>query len=213
MADALGKWKGRWPVEAYVGSAGDSDRVKTATPALLRFLDELATWNAKLDLTAAKTPEELCDLMLSDACALAKVVPDGASVVDIGSGAGGPGLSLALLRPDLIVTLVEPLAKRTAFLRTALATAGRTDVRVLRTRGEALLALPERWSFALSRATLAPGEWLALGSKLVTSGGSVAVLLAKDAAPIAPGMSVKTQVHYTLEHSGAERTLAIYRKD
>ncbi|WP_436623600.1 RsmG family class I SAM-dependent methyltransferase [Sorangium sp. So ce136] len=59
---------------------------------------------------------------LADARLLSEHVPEGRRVVDIGAEAGTPGLPLALLRPDLDVTLVEPLQKRVAFLRTATGT-------------------------------------------------------------------------------------------
>src|SRR5437870_4377425 len=85
--------------------------------ALRRWLDLLVTWNARIDLTAARSEAELVDLMVADAVVLAARVPSQARVVDVGSGAGGPGLALAVLRSDLAVTLVEPLAKRVSFLR------------------------------------------------------------------------------------------------
>lgn len=212
-ASTLGKWKGRWPLAAYLEATTERAALGDAAPALGTFLDALATWNAKLDLTAAKSPEELCDLMLADACALAQVLPQGSRVVDIGTGAGGPALSLSLLRPDLAMTLVEPLAKRTSFLRTALAGATRTDVRVVRGRGEDLLANEERWDVALSRATLAPAAWLGLGATLVKPGGLIVVLLAKEAPPTHAGTTLENQVHYTLAYAGSARTLALYRRD
>src|SRR4051812_30661419 len=76
------------------------------------WLDLVATWNAKVDLTAARTTEELVDLMLADGLVLARHEKAGKNVVDVGSGAGGPGLALYLARPDLALTLVEPLQKR-----------------------------------------------------------------------------------------------------
>ena len=62
--------------------------------------------------------------MLADALRPRAAHPRGARVVDVGTGAGAPGLALALLRPDLRVTLVEPLGKRAAFLRTVLGAVG-----------------------------------------------------------------------------------------
>ena len=83
-----------------------------AIPAVQKWLDLLAEWNARMDLTAARTEDERIDLMLADALALAPRIAEGARVVDVGTGAGAPGLALALLRPDLETTLVEPLTKR-----------------------------------------------------------------------------------------------------
>lgn len=206
VGEGLAKWKGRWPLEAH------GPRVHPHRGALVRFLDELATWNAKLDLTAAKSPEEFCDLMLADACALAEALPERATVVDVGTGAGGPAVTLAILRPDLSFTLVEPLAKRTAFLRTALAAVSRSDVVVVRGRGEELTSRESKWDVAMSRATLAPPDWLALGTELVRPAGMVAVLLAKEEAPVGERAELAQTMHYTLVSSGASRTLALYRR-
>lgn len=151
------------------------------TRAFSTYLDLLATWNARLDLTAAKTREAMRDLLVTDAEVLALHVGKGARVVDVGSGAGAPGLPLAILRPDLQVTLVEPLGKRTAFLRTVIGSLGRTDVRILQARGEAV----EEGAFdeAVSRATLPPAEWLALGLRLVRPKGRVWLLIAREKPP------------------------------
>src|SRR5262245_57629553 len=67
-----------------------------AVSRIASWLDLVATWNAKVDLTAARSPEELVDLMLADALVLARHEPSGRNVVDVGSGAGGPGLALHL---------------------------------------------------------------------------------------------------------------------
>jgi 16S rRNA (guanine527-N7)-methyltransferase len=95
-----------------------------ARSAVDLWLDRLEEWNARVDLTAARSTEELVDLMLADAFVVAPRIPRGVRVVDVGSGAGAPGLAIALLRPDLPVTLVEPLGKRVAFLRTVIGALG-----------------------------------------------------------------------------------------
>src|SRR5215468_5968057 len=105
---------------------------------LATWLDALVEWNAKMDLTAAKDATALAWLMLADAMVLAPHLAANARVVDVGTGAGAPGLALAILRPDLRVTLAEPLGKRAAFLRSVIGSIGRTDVTLLPKRGEAL---------------------------------------------------------------------------
>ena len=87
----------------------------------------------------------------------------GARLVDVGYGAGAPGLALALARPDLVVTLCEPLAKRGVVPAHGGRAVGRADVRD-RARAWRRAARRE-WDVAMSRATLAPQEWLALGSE------------------------------------------------
>lgn len=152
---------------------------------LVSWLERLQEWNARIDLTAARSAEEMVDLMLADAVELAPHVPPGARLVDVGTGAGAPGLALALLRPDLRVTLVEPLGKRAAFLRTVLGAVSRADIAIERARGEAVEGR-RAWDVAVSRATLPPPSWLALGVTLAAPGGSVWTLLAKDEPPSHP---------------------------
>ena len=178
--------------------------------AIRVWLERLQEWNARIDLTAARSPDELVDLMLADALVLAARVPHGARVVDVGTGAGAPGLALALLRGDLRVTLVEPLAKRTSFLRTVLGALGRTDVVLERARGEALVGR-RAWDMAVSRATLAPPAWLDLGTTLTAPGGVVWVLLAKDSPPMHPRAEVDGDHAYVWPLTGVERRAVAYR--
>ena len=106
---------------------------------------------------------------MGDVLPLARVPAPG-RLVDVGSGNGSPGLVLALLRDDLDVTLLEPRARRWAFLREAARAAGR-DVRVLRVRHDRYPGPPARTvtmrAVGLALADLAP---------LVMPGGCVVVL-------------------------------------
>jgi 16S rRNA (guanine527-N7)-methyltransferase len=177
---------------------------------LTRWLERLEEWNDRIDLTAARSREELVDLMLADALVLAAELPRDVGVVDVGTGAGAPGLALALLRPDLRLTLVEPLGKRASFLRTVIGALGRTDVILERARGEAMAGRGP-WTTAISRATLPPGAWLELGTTLAGPGGVVWVLLAKDTAPHHPGAALERERTYSWPLTGAERRIAAYR--
>ena len=141
----------------------------------------MVTWNARMDLTAAKSGEELVELMVTDALVLASAIAENARVVDVGTGAGAPGLALAIVRPDLKLTLVDSLGKRMAFLRTILGRLRRADVTLVTGRGESLAE--GSFDVAISRATLAPEAWEALGKRLVRSGGEVWVLLGEEASP------------------------------
>jgi 16S rRNA (guanine527-N7)-methyltransferase len=177
--------------------------------AVALWLERLQQWNARMNLTAARSEDELVDLMLADALVLAPSMGREARVVDVGTGAGAPGLALALLRPDLRLTLVEPLAKRAAFLRTVLGEVRRADVTLERARGEAL-AGRRAWDVAVSRATLAPDAWLDLAVTLAGPGGSAWVLLARDAAPEHRGAVVEEDVAYAWPLTGAARRAVRY---
>ena len=183
-----------------------------ALGAVGRWLERLEEWNARMDLTSARTPEELVELMLGDALVLSTRIPAGVSLVDVGTGAGAPGLALALLRPDLEVTLVEPLGKRAGFLRTVVGDVDRADISIERVRGEALVGR-RSWDVAVSRATLAPGAWLELGMRLVTRGGSVWVLLALEEPPTRAGAVTRDDVQYARPSTGAPRRALCYVTD
>ncbi len=181
-----------------------------ARVALDTWLDRLEEWNARIDLTAARSPEELVDLMLADALVLAARLPPRSRVVDVGSGAGAPGLPLALVRPDLAVTLVEPLQKRVSFLRTVVGALGRTDITLRHARGETLAASAP-FDVALSRATLPPPEWLALAADLVAGGGQAWALLAGDTPPSHPRATLVTDHAYAWPLTGVRRRALCFR--
>jgi 16S rRNA (guanine527-N7)-methyltransferase len=175
-----------------------------AEEAITRWIDLVSAWNKRIDLTAAKTEDDLVDLMLADALMLATRIPEGARVVDVGTGAGAPGLPLAIARPDLSVTLVEPLQKRVALLRTAVGSLSGTRPTVVRARGEELAARGERFDVAVSRATLAPAVWLDLGARLAPE-GAVWVLLAREAPSVKEGWNIAEDVSYRWPLTGKER--------
>jgi 16S rRNA (guanine527-N7)-methyltransferase len=177
--------------------------------SVMRWLQLLEEWNARIDLTSARSPEMLVDLMLADAIVLAKRIEPGARVVDVGTGAGAPGLALALMRPDVRVTLVELNGKRASFLRTVIGTVDRADIVLLRARAEALTGR-RSWDVALSRATLPPPEWLDLATKLAAPGGSAWVLLSKEAPPEHERAALAETVAYEWPLTGAGRVAARY---
>jgi 16S rRNA (guanine527-N7)-methyltransferase len=191
-----------WPFAEVAAELG----VETGDAAALgQWLDLLATWNAKMDLTAAKDPPSLVWLMCADAWLLARALEPGVSLVDVGTGAGAPGLAVAILRRDVRVTLIEPLRKRASFLRTVLGTLGRTDVTLLSdTLENAKPKLPAQGA-AVSRATFPPDEWLAQGTTLVRPGGSVWVLLAREPDPDHPRSHVAETIRYEDAHGAAKR--------
>lgn len=105
-------------------------------PAVLRYAELLAGDGVVRGLIGPREVPRLWERHLLNCAVLAEQVPDGARVCDIGSGAGLPGLVLALARPDLRVTLVEPLLRRTTFLEEAVAELGLESVRVQRGRAD-----------------------------------------------------------------------------
>jgi 16S rRNA (guanine527-N7)-methyltransferase len=109
-----------------------------AKPRLLvlsRYLAELDLWRRRTNLTGPMSAEELVPHALESILG-EKLISDGARLLDIGSGAGLPGLPLAIVRPDLSVTLLEPRGKRAAFLRHAVRAVAVRNAQVLEERVE-----------------------------------------------------------------------------
>ena len=88
----------------------------SAVDAAIEYARLLATDGTVRGLIGPRELPRLWERHLLNSAAIASLVPAGARVVDVGSGAGLPGIPLALVRPDLTVTLLEPLARRVAFL-------------------------------------------------------------------------------------------------
>jgi len=104
--------------------------------AAIRYAELLVGPGIDRGLIGPREGERLWDRHLLNCAVLAEGIAPNASVVDVGSGAGLPGLVLALARPDLRVVLVEPLERRAAFLREATELLRLDHVRVARIRAE-----------------------------------------------------------------------------
>ncbi|MGD7707444.1 16S rRNA (guanine(527)-N(7))-methyltransferase RsmG [Microlunatus sp. Y2014] len=149
-------------------------------PQAKAYADRLATVGIERGLLGPREAERVWDRHVLNSVAVAGLLPEGASVADIGSGAGLPGIPLAILRPDLTVTLVEPLLRRSTFLTETVAELGLGErVRVERARAE---ELEERFDVVVSRA-LAPLDRLAGWCRpLVAAGGMVLAIKGRSAA-------------------------------
>jgi 16S rRNA (guanine527-N7)-methyltransferase len=185
-----------------------------AQARLGRYLSLVVDWGARMDLTAARSTDELIDLSLADAAVIAREELRSGTCperwVDVGTGGGAPGIPLLILlsagMPSVAGTLVEPRTKRVAFLRSCVGELGLDRVDVLRARSE---VLPARSAgAAVARATLPPPEWLQEGTRLATH--AVWVLLAREAPPSQAGWVVERDVSYRWPLTGAERRALRY---
>ena len=107
-------------------------------PLAERYVELLATAGVERGLIGPRETPRLWDRHVLNCLAVSSAVPVGATLADLGSGAGLPGLVLAIGRPDLQVTLVEPLQRRTIFLEEVVEELGLDRVRVVRGRAEEL---------------------------------------------------------------------------
>ncbi|SDP26999.1 16S rRNA m(7)G-527 methyltransferase [Klenkia soli] len=119
------------PDEPALAAGAFGDRL----PQARRFVELLATDGVERGLIGPREVPRLWERHVLNSVAVAEAVPHGARVVDVGSGAGLPGIPLALARPDLAMTLVEPMARRVEFLGDVVADLG-VEWRVVRGRAE-----------------------------------------------------------------------------
>ena len=141
---------------------------------LARYLALLLRWNTTYNLTAVRDPREMVTKHLLDSLAMAPFVASVATLADLGTGPGLPGIPLAITIPGLRVTLVESNGKKARFMREALRTLGLGNAEVAESRIEAL-DRPGEFSAITARALATLPQILALGGHLLAPGG---VLLA-----------------------------------
>ncbi|MFD5868964.1 16S rRNA (guanine(527)-N(7))-methyltransferase RsmG [Corynebacterium sp. NPDC060344] len=126
----------------------------------------------------------LWDRHILNCAALADVIPDDATVADIGSGAGLPGIPLAIARPDVDVILIEPLLRRTTFLDEVVADLGLDNVRVIRGRAEEKAVRKEVGlvDVVTSRAVAPLGKLAGWSLPLVRTNGQMIAMKGSSAA-------------------------------
>lgn len=102
-------------------AAGVSALPRGAGAQFADYLDLLLRWNARVNLTAVRSPEDIVNRHFVECAFAAGYLPrETGSVLDFGSGAGFPGIPIAICRPDIAVTLAESQSKKAAFLAEAL---------------------------------------------------------------------------------------------
>jgi 16S rRNA (guanine527-N7)-methyltransferase len=191
-----------------------------ARARLERFADLLLRWNRRLRVTAVTDPAEVAEKHLVDSLALLRVLGAARSVLDLGSGAGLPGIPLACARPELEVTCCDRSARKVAFVKAAAAALD------LRFRGVAARAEGEpereglpRAELVVSRALAEPARWLPLGARYLAPGGRVVAMLGRegDLAGLSrlaaeEGLALERLDRFQLPLSGAERGNAVFRR-
>lgn len=123
------------------------------------YLKELKKWNRAYNLTALKEDREIVIKHFLDSLLYLKAIPEGAwEICDVGSGAGFPGVPLAIVRPDLSFTLIEPSRKKTAFLRNIKRVLSLNNVDVLEARIEDVRE--KKFDIAVTRALFSIGDFI-----------------------------------------------------
>ena len=136
--------------------------------ALSSMVDQ---WRQRTDLFGGKTQDELALILFGDAFALkaSTFLDEMGTCADVGAGGGAPGLPLAVLCPNIALTLIEKRRKRVAFMRLAVGALARIDPGIAE-RAQIVeadvMGLGLTFDVAYSRATFQPSDWLAIGQTL-----------------------------------------------
>jgi 16S rRNA (guanine527-N7)-methyltransferase len=116
-----------------------------------KYFDILIEWSAKFNLVSHKDRELLIENHILDSLGPLNLIPDICRIIDIGSGAGFPGIPLAIMRPNSYMTLLESIHKRSQFLRAAIEHIGLTNTIIVEKRLE-ILSSSSNYDIATVRA-------------------------------------------------------------
>ncbi len=190
---------------------------------LHRLMGELLKWNAKVNLTAITAPEEVLEKHFLDSLAVLPEMEGAGTVLDVGAGAGFPGLPLKMSRPSLSVTLVDAVGKKVGYLKAVVASPGLglTGTKAVHARAEGkpeAEGLP-RADRVIARAFMDLPDWLKLAPAYLAPGGRVVAMLGKAqpeeelrARATEQGLVVVSARAYRLPFSGAERQVAVFAR-
>ena len=163
------------PAEAASVFGGSLDQAR-------RYVELLATDGVTRGLIGPRETGRLWDRHLLNCAAVAELVPEQGELVDIGSGAGLPGVVLAMLRPGLSVVLLEPLLRRSVFLEECVAELGLGNATVVRARAEDKAAAHVRADIATARAVAPLDRLVGWAAGLLRPGGQLLAIKGQTAA-------------------------------
>lgn len=192
---------------AEMGIRIDEKQLQT----LLTYLALLRRWNRVYNLTAVKSDTGILTRHLLDSLS---VVPylQGKKVVDIGSGAGLPGVPVAVACPEKQITLLDSNAKRCRFLRQVQAELNMQNVKVVQQRAEEYRPA-EKFDNLLSRAFSSLQDFIACSKHLLADGGQVLAMKGvwpgEEAAELPTGFIIKNVVKLTVPGLPEQRHLVI----
>lgn len=171
------------PKCAEFGAELDSERVER----LNLYGNLLLSWNEKMNLTAITDPEEVLYKHFYDCILFLKHIPlkKGDSLIDVGTGAGFPGMVLKIMRPDIRVTLLDSLNKRLVFLNDVIEKTGLDNISTLHMRAEDAGKSPlhrEKYDIACARAVASLPALSEYCLPLVKKGGSFVAMKGASAA-------------------------------
>ncbi|MDA8259592.1 MAG: 16S rRNA (guanine(527)-N(7))-methyltransferase RsmG [Betaproteobacteria bacterium] len=185
---------------------------------LLAYVALLKKWNATYNLTAIRNEAEMVTQHLLDSLSVLPALPESALAArrwaDVGSGAGLPGIPLAIVRPDLAMALIETVEKKSAFQRQAKIELGLANITVVNQRVEDLAA--GQFDAVISRAFADLAEFIRLGGHLLTKGGRLyamkGLLPEEEMSRLPPGWAVADCTRLSVPSLDAQRHLLVIER-
>jgi 16S rRNA (guanine527-N7)-methyltransferase len=157
--------------------------------AISKYIDLLLKWNARINLTAIREPEEIVERHFGESLfAAQRILAEGGvkTAIDLGSGAGFPGVPFALLAPEVEITLIESSQKKSTFLRELIYLLGLRNVKVFSGRAE---SYSQSADLVMLRAVEKFGEVLPLALRLLSPGGRLALLIGVSQVDLAKSLA------------------------
>lgn len=192
---------------AAVGAPAD----ERAVAALAGWFDLHARWARAFNLTGTRDGEQLVDLHLADCAALVPLLPPG-RLLDVGSGAGLPGLIIALLEPERELVLLDAASKRTRFLEQVVLELGAGNVRVVTARVESWRPDPQQPLAAVLVRAVAPLARLVAWTRSLLEDGTPLLAMKgpawrEEAQALPKGFSVTAVSPYALPGTDRDHVL------
>jgi 16S rRNA (guanine527-N7)-methyltransferase len=159
--------------------------------AISTYIDLLLKWNARINLTAIREPIEIVQRHFGESLFAAKSLLDQKlphTAIDLGSGAGFPGVPFALLAPDVQVTLIESQQKKATFLKELVRALGLTNVKVFAGRAEGYSGTAD---LVMLRAVEKFEQALRMAVRLTNEGGRVALMIGSGQVEAARKLAVE----------------------
>ncbi len=183
-----------------------------AESRIQHYLDLLVKWNHKINLTAEKDPENILKRHIFDSLQYCRALKPDFRIMDIGSGAGFPGIPLKVVFPEMPLVLVESQRKRCSFLETAIRELELEGAEVINAKAEDIPVQQEgQFDAVIFRAVSGTESCLALGERFLVAGGRLVLKKPPDETPLESSLLLKDEITIT-SYQGLVSSLLIYAK-